>query len=342
MTQRQGIAAAGNWIIDHVKIIDQFPKEEHLAIISEEVLGTGGAPYNVLVGLAKLDPALSLEAIGVVGDDADGRYILEHLKKLNIDSRAMRTTAESPTSYTDVMTVRGGGKRTFFHNYGANALLCQEHFNFEVTKARILHLGYLMLLNAMDSRDPEDPSRTCAAAVLEAARAAGMETAVDIVTDLSPRLHEVVRPALKHTDYFITNELEAAAVAGRPIRDEVGKLLPENFDAIADVLFSYGVHKAVVVHAPEGGFFKSKVGTGQFKPSLRVPQEFIKGTAGAGDAFCAGILYGIHAGWSPDQSLTLAVANAAESLSHATCTEGILPLEQTMKLVDQFGYREQV
>jgi sugar/nucleoside kinase (ribokinase family) len=197
-----------------------------------------------------------------------------------------------------------------------------------------------MLLNAMDSPDEKDSSRTCAAAVLEAARAAGMETSVDIVTDLSPRLNEVVRPALKHTDYFITNELEAAAVAGRPIRDEAGKLLPQNFDSIADALFGYGVHKAVVVHAPEGGFYKSKGGVGFFKRSLRVPQEFIKGTAGAGDAFCAGVLYGIHAGWSPDQCLILAVANAAQSLSHATCTEGILPLEQTMKLVDKFGFRE--
>jgi sugar/nucleoside kinase (ribokinase family) len=140
MTERQGIAAAGNWIIDHVKIVDQFPKEEHLAIIYEEVLGTGGAPYNVLVGLAKLDPTLALEAIGVVGDDADGRYILEHLKRLKIESRAMRTTSDLPTSYTDVMTVRGTGKRTFFHNYGANASLCADDFHFEQSSARILHL----------------------------------------------------------------------------------------------------------------------------------------------------------------------------------------------------------
>ena len=55
--QRRGIACAGNWIIDHVYICDRWPAEETLANILEEGRGTGGAPYNCLIDIARFGPA---------------------------------------------------------------------------------------------------------------------------------------------------------------------------------------------------------------------------------------------------------------------------------------------
>jgi len=51
---RRGIAAAGNWIIDHVKQVDQLPDRGMLANIVDESFSTGGAPANVLIDLARL------------------------------------------------------------------------------------------------------------------------------------------------------------------------------------------------------------------------------------------------------------------------------------------------
>ena len=62
---RAGLLAAGNWIIDHVKIIDRFPEQDTLASILSRSRGTGGSPYNVLVGLAKLGAAFPLEAVAL-------------------------------------------------------------------------------------------------------------------------------------------------------------------------------------------------------------------------------------------------------------------------------------
>ncbi|MGI8908426.1 MAG: carbohydrate kinase family protein [Candidatus Sumerlaeaceae bacterium] len=340
MAERHGVAGAGNWIIDQVKVIDRFPEEERLAIILEETRGTGGAPYNVLVGLRCLDGSLPLEAIGVVGNDANGEYILEHQRRLNIAQALMRTSDKLPTSYTDVMSVQSTGRRTFFHNRGANALLCGEDFEFDRVRAKILHLGYLMLLDAMDEPDEADPTRPCAARVLEEAQSLGILTSLDMVSDLSPRLHHVVAPTLRHVDYFIANELEAGALAEVAIRDESNHLLRNNLPQIAEVLFSKGVARLVCIHAPEGGFWMEKGGRPLFKPSLNVPQLINKGTAGAGDAFCGGILYGLHEGWDEDRCLTLAVAHAAQSLSHPTTTGGLKSLSETVALVDRFGYRE--
>ena len=48
-----GVLAGGNWIIDQVKMVDVYPQPESLGNILSQSQGTGGAPYNVLIDLAK-------------------------------------------------------------------------------------------------------------------------------------------------------------------------------------------------------------------------------------------------------------------------------------------------
>jgi len=63
------------------------------------------------------------------------------------------------------------------------------------------------------------------------------------------------------------------------------------------------------------------------------------GTAGAGDAFCAGALYGLHEGWDLQKCLLTAVCAAAASLSDPTCTGGMKPLAVVQALQKKYGVR---
>ena len=74
---RSGILAAGNWIRDHVKTVDAWPQEDGLANILDQNTGNGGGPYNLLKDLSRMGAPFPLTAIGLVGDDSDGRAILE-------------------------------------------------------------------------------------------------------------------------------------------------------------------------------------------------------------------------------------------------------------------------
>src|SRR5215813_126700 len=139
---RNGLLAGGNWIIDQVKIIDVYPQPEQLGNIRSQSQGTGGAPYNVLIGLAKSGAPFPLMAAGLVGQDGLGEQILQDCRSHNIDVRHLGRTAKAPTSYTDVMTEQGHGRRTFFHARGANALWRGEDLDFSRVKARLFHLGY--------------------------------------------------------------------------------------------------------------------------------------------------------------------------------------------------------
>jgi sugar/nucleoside kinase (ribokinase family) len=163
---RNGILAGGTWVLDHTKIIDFFPAQDALANVIAETLSNGGGPYNVLIDLARLGAPFPLAAVGVLGDDAGGEHIRDDCHKHQIDTRQLHITKEAPTSYTDVMTVKSTGRRTFFHRRGANMFLGAEHFDFAQSDARILYLGYLLLLDRLDQ--PEPTSGTVAAFSLAA------------------------------------------------------------------------------------------------------------------------------------------------------------------------------
>jgi sugar/nucleoside kinase (ribokinase family) len=336
-SKRSGILAGGNWIIDQVKLISVFPQREQLANILSQSEGTGGSPYNVLIDLAKLGANFPLMGAGLVGKDALGQQILADCKKNKIDTKYIALSSKAPTSYTDVMTERDNGRRTFFHCRGANAFWDGSDLNFSKIKARIFHIGYLLLLDAMDA--PDAKFGTKAARLLAAAQEAGIKTSVDVVSEDSDRFAKIVNPALKHVDYCILNEIEAGKTTGFKIRKPDGKLDTVALRHAAGTLLQQGVREVVVIHFPEGGFARTRQGDDFWQPSLKLPAKFIAGTAGAGDAFCAGVLMGLHEGWDLNRCLFTGVSVAAASLSDPTCTNGVRSLSACLSLAKKFGVR---
>lgn len=331
-----GLLAGGNWIIDQVKLIDVYPQPEQLSNIRSQSEGTGGAPYNVLVDLARSGAPFPLFAAGRIGRDALGVRILSHCKQLKIDSRHLTTVPQAPTSYTDVMTEMGTGRRTFFHARGANALWTGADLDWKKVRPRIFHLGYLLLLDAMDLPDPKFGTK--AARLLASAQAAGVKTSVDVVSEDSDRFARIVNPALRHVDYCILNEIEAGKTTGFRVRQPDGKLDAVAVRHAAGALLQQGVKDLVVVHFPEGAFARTRRGDDFWQSSLKLPAGFITGTAGAGDAFCAGVLLGLHEGWDMRRCLRTGVCIAAASLSQATCTDGVKSLSNSLALGRKFGF----
>jgi sugar/nucleoside kinase (ribokinase family) len=333
---RKGLLAGGNWIIDQVKLIDVYPQPEQLGNIRSQFQGTGGAPYNVLMDLTRSGVPFPLFAGGLVGKDALGQQILEHCHEHRIDTRYLGTTPKAPTSYTDVMTEQGHGRRTFFHARGANALWRGADIDFKAIHPRIFHLGYLLLLDALD--EPDAAFGTKAARLLASARSAGVKTSVDVVSEDSDRFARIVNPSLKHVDYCILNEIEAGKTTGFRIRQPDGKFDSVALRHAAGALLQQGVRELVVIHFPEGAFARTRKGDDFWQPSLKLPPNYIVGTAGAGDAFCAGVLLGLHEDWEIPRCLLTGVCIAAASLSDATCTAGVKSLSSSLALARKLGF----
>ena len=161
------------------------------------------------------------------------------------------------------MTVASTGRRTFFHERGANAELDVENFDFSQTKAKIFSLGYLMLLDKLDTL-AEDGS-TGASTVLKAARAAGLITAVDAVSTPHPSFKEIAVASLKEADIFFVNELEAWWIVGHEVT-------LENLESAIRDIAKMGSPGTVVIHMPQGAIaYTLDEDRIAFQPSVDLP-----------------------------------------------------------------------
>jgi sugar/nucleoside kinase (ribokinase family) len=332
---RRGIIAGGNWIIDHVKVIAGWPAQDTLVSIVREFSSNGGSPYNILIDLAKLGAPFPLAGIGLLGNDADAQTILADCRSHRIDPSGLAVVADAATSYTDVMTDEQTGRRTFFHQRGANAQLDEEHFNFAETRAKHFHLGYLLLLDRLDLVEDGLPR---AAKVLRRAQAAGLLTSLDCVSEDSGRFQSIVIPVLPYVDILFSNDFEAEKLTGLSVRN--GSVVdPSAVRHAALRLLDAGVRSWVILHFPEGVYARNSSGHEEWQPSLAIPTAEIAGAAGAGDALAAGVLLGLHEDWPIGKCLGLGVAAAGASLLHATCSGGVLPIADCLALAGRVGAR---
>ena len=180
---------------------------------------------------------------------------------------------------------------------------------------KMLHLGYFLLLDKIDNGDGEK--------LLKKAKEQGIKTSIDLVSENSER-YSLVLPCLKYVDNLIINEVEAGALTGiEPKR--------ENLVEIAEKLKTYGVSERVIIHTPEMGVCVSEKGIERV-PAYALPDNFIVGTTGAGDAFCAGALFGIYQEKTDKEILEFASSAAVAALSRADATSGLRTEQEIQKL----------
>lgn len=333
--ERKGIALAGNILTDLVKTIDEYPRPGMLSSIRSVSRSVGGCVPNVGIDLAKIDRSLPLSAIGRVGDDEYGRYVLTQLACHGIDTGRVRISPTAPTSFSDVMSLRTG-ERTFFHARGANAEFSPEDVDLSSLGCRLLHIGYLLLLDRFDAPDPEHG--TVMAGFLHDVQARGIKTSVDMVSDSTADYGKTVLPALRYCNYAIVNEVECCTAFGLSPTKADGTPNEDDIRRAMEGMAAAGVADKVIVHAkPIGYCLDVKSGRFTAVPSLAFPRELIRGSVGAGDAFCAGCLYGLYNGFDDERLLRFAAAAAAASLTEENAVDGMRPRDELIDMIERYG-----
>ena len=216
-----------------------------------------------------------------------------------------------------------GQSRTFFYQGGANDTLNINDFpegTFKGTSARIFYLGYLTLLRNLDQII--DDNSTNAAEVLKRAQNAGLVTCVDLVSIHHPEFSRIVESAAPFVDFLISNEIEAAQATGIRVDKETLTSV-EALTQMAHGMLDFGVRKAVIIHCVERVvWMDANRDVFVIEVELVRPEE-IASNLGAGDAFCAGLLYGIHESRGPERAIQLGNAAARASLKGLTATSAI-------------------
>ncbi|MBQ6645965.1 MAG: carbohydrate kinase family protein [Clostridia bacterium] len=319
-SKREGITIAGNIVADVVKDIEIYPAVGALSSIRRVTRGVGGSVPNVGIDLARIDPELPLYGLGCVGKDDYGRFILEELTKHRINTDGIAVLEDANTSFSDVMSLPTGD-RTFFHLRGANALFSPDHIDLDKLRTPILHVAYILLLDRFDEKDAE--YGTVMARFLHDVQQRGIRTSVDMITSSAGGYSETVVPALRYSDYFVVNENECCAIWGIDPRRADGTLDLTNLKRAMQLCLDRGVGEKVIVHAKELCACLTRGGGFTLVPSLDLPESFIRGSVGAGDAFCAGALYSLYKGMDDREMLLFASAAAAMSLKSENAVDGM-------------------
>jgi ribokinase len=123
--------------------------------------------------------------------------------------------------------------------------------------------------------------------------------------------------ALPNLDYLLTNQEEAAMLAGKEAPSEAAR-----------ALLALGPKAVVVKRGEHGALLATRAGVSEF-PTYPVA---VQDTTCAGDSFVAGFLLGVHQGWPLEESMCL--ANAAGALCTTQVSHrAITSLEDTRRLI---------
>ncbi len=330
----KGIAIAGTIAVDNNNIIDRYPRKGMLSNILSSTRGIGGCVPNTLADLAKIDASIPLYAYGGIGSDENGEYVLRRLNEYGINVDGIIKYPVEMTAFTDVMTEKATGERTFFTAKGANRVFSYEELDFSSIGADMFHMGYAFLMDPFDQADKE--YKTVMAKTLAGIQAKGIRTSIDLVSVDNERFSEMILPSLKYCNYFIVNEIEAGKTVKIDPYGTDGFIDGERIMKICKEILKAGVQELVVIHAPLGGWAMTSDKVFYFVPSLKLPQGYIKGSVGAGDAFCAGMLYSIYNKLPIKEALGIANAAAACNLSEVDSVSGMRNIAEIRELIGQF------
>ena len=332
--ERRGIAIAGNMLVDVVKNIGSYPEIGKLTFINDISRSVGGCVPNTAIDLTRIDRTLPVKAIGKIGMDDNGRFVVSEMQKNGIDVTAVCYDKDTATGFTDVMSIPSG-ERTFFCKKGTNATFAPEDVDLDALNCDLLHIGYLLLLERFDAYDEEYGTKM--ARFLSEVQTRGIETSIDVVTDPTADFSKKVVPVLKYANYVIINEIECCATFGMEPYTADGVLDCDTVRLCMQKMVECGVSGKVIVHCKERGFcLDAKSGDFSEVMSLKIPKEDIKGSVGAGDAFCAASLYGIYNNYTDKQILEFASAAAACNLFAANSVDGMLPKNEILKIATKY------
>ena len=274
MPHREGFVCAGTWCLEHVKAVAHYPAAGEQTTILREHTRAGGNAFDVLAALRRLDAFLPLYALGMIGDDEEGRALLAACHKAEADTFQLQTTSAAPTSHAIIIQKEHDETGTRFYAPGANHFLQTQHFDFKHCLARWLCLNVDGLLV---------PEVKVLTEIFQAARALHMSTALTLST---PELAIPARTLLPELDYLVI-----AAPAWRALAQETG------VSAGVD-LFQFGLREGFAILEGERVFAGLRSGESM---DCKLSITDLQNTATL-SALSAIFLYGRYSGWSLEET----------------------------------------
>lgn len=292
--------------------VNDIPPGGNTFFVDDFALAVSGAAGSAAIVAAK--HGLQVQAVGGVGNDLMGDWVLRRLDDFGVDRDMMQRCADFSTS-SSIVTTRPDGARPALHKLGATAGFYVDDAQMDrVLDTKILHVGGVGLMDAMDK------GRT--AEVLAEAKKRGCKTTLDVFASTPDDL-ALIKPLLAHTDVFMPSEEEAMALSGLT-----------NFEDIAQFLLDQGTGAVILTLGADGAMYRDQSGTKIDIPSYKID---VICTCGCGDCFNAGFATGLHLGKSTEDCIRLGQASSAQNATGLGSQAGVVDLDTTLSFMANTG-----
>lgn len=289
--------------------VTQIPPGGDTYFVEDFTLAVSGAAGSAAIVAAK--HGLRVQAVGGVGPDDMGEWVLARLVKFGVDTQNMAVCEGFSTS-SSIVTTRPDGQRPALHKRGATAgFTVGDEALDRVVDAKIVHVGGVGLMDRMD--------RGRTVEVMAEAKRRGCITTLDVFAATRDDFR-LVEPLLPYTDYFMPSEEEAMALSGR-----------NDLEDVAAELLGHGVGAVILTRGASGAMLRDRKGTRIDLPAFDID---VVCTCGCGDCFNAGFATGLYLGLDDEGCIRLGQASSAQNATGLGSQAGVTSLEATMRFLE--------
>ncbi|MEM1564515.1 MAG: carbohydrate kinase family protein [Candidatus Bathyarchaeia archaeon] len=239
------------------------PEEEGFIISCEE--SCGGSAANTIVGLAKLGCKVGF--IGKVANDREGKMLLKDFRMEGVNTKGI-IKAKTGRSGVVMGFVDQKGERALYVDPGVNDTIRFEEIDLDyASKTKFLHLTSFVGEESFESQKK-----------LVESLPEQVKVSLDPGELYARKGLQKLKPIISRCFVLMPNAKELALMTGE-----------EDYVAGAKTLLDAGV-KIVAVKLGSRGCY---VTNGRENHHIEAFKVKVVDTTGAGDAFCAGFLYGL-------------------------------------------------
>ncbi len=299
------ITAIGIAVIDHIMVINEFNnKEGSYQAISYHSEG-GGMAATACCAASKLGSKARL--ITRIGDDVNGRLILEGLEKYNIDTSKITVLKRHHSTVSMVLVDRNTGNKQFY----AEDIkpVYAETIDFD---ADVIEGADVLLVDGY-----------CMTEAIESVRRA-QKSGIPVVADFKRRYPDIGE-LFPYIDYFIVPSFFASDLTRKKTPEEMVKCLRDIQSGLP-----------VITDGSHGGYFPGN--NGELKQYRTFHIDAVDST-GAGDAFHGAFCHFLSKGLPFELCLDLSSAVGALNCRAIGGRAGLPSIGELLSFLEENGFQ---
>jgi ribokinase len=249
--------------LDKLFKVNMIAKKEEEGTVLDFKESAGGSAANTIVGLARLE--LKTGFIGKVASDREGKYLLDEFRKEGVDVNGI-AVMEGGRSGSVMGFIDPQGDRALYVDPGVNDHIDFKDINLDyVSGTEFLHLSSFVGENPFKAQKQ----------LIE--QLSSVKTSFDPGAIYARKGLNSIKPIIRRSYVLFPNGIEVKLLTGQDYREGARTLTELGANIVAVKLGKQGCY----------------VTDGKETYLIEAYRVEAVDTTGAGDAFCAGFLYGL-------------------------------------------------